>query len=131
LIKVLLDNDVTGFQQLLAGAVESIGWSEYELIEFITLQNVGLDRTTGDREIWRLCQLDSLLLLTANRNQGDADSLEQTITEENTPESLPVLTISDQQRLHNTAYREACVERLLTIVLELRNHLGTGRLYIP
>ena len=72
-----------------------------------------------------------MLLLTANRNQDDADSLEQTITEENTPDSLPVLTISDQQRLHNTSYREACVERPLTIVLELSNHLGTGRLYIP
>lgn len=73
MIKVLLDNDVAGFQQLLAGTVESIGWSEYQLIEFITLQDVGLDRMTGDREIWRLCQRDSLLLLTANRNQDDAD----------------------------------------------------------
>lgn len=131
MIKILLDNDVDGFQELLAGAVESTGWSEFQLVEFITLQDVGLDRTTRDREIWRLCQLDSLLLLTANRNQDDADSLEQTINEESTPDSLPVITVSHQERLHNTTYREACVERLLTIVLELSNHLGTGRLYIP
>lgn len=131
MIRVLLDNDVTGFRQLLAGAVESTGWGEYQLIEFITLQDVGLDQAAGDREIWRLCQLDSLLLLTANRNQDVLDSLEQTINQENTPDSLPVITVSHQDRLHNAAYREACIERLLMIVLELSNHLGTGRLYIP
>lgn len=131
MIRVLLDNDLAGFQTLLAGALESTGWSEYQLVEFIMLGDVGLDRATKDRDIWRHCQLHSLLLLTANRHQDDPDSLEQTINEENTPDSLPVITISDQQRLHNAAYREACLESLLTIVLELNNHLGTGRLYIP
>ena len=129
MIKALLDNDVAGFQQLLAGAVESIGWSE--LIEFITLDETGLERDSSDREIWRWCQRNSYLLLTANRNQKDPDSLQLTIREENTPDSLPVITISNQQRLHNAAYREACIERLLTIVLELSDHLGTGRLYVP
>jgi hypothetical protein len=127
----MLDNDVAGFQQLLAGAVESIGWNEYELVEFTTLYEVGFEQDASDREIWRWCQLNSYLLLTANRNQKDSHSLQLTIREENTPASLPVITISDQQRLHNAGYREACVERLLTIVLELSNHLGTGRLYIP
>lgn len=129
MIKVLLDNDVAGFQQLLAGAVESIGWGE--LIEFMALGEVGLERNTPDREVWRWCQRNRYLLLTANRNQKDPDSLQLTIREENTPDSLPVITISSQQRLHNAAYREACVDRLLTIVLELIDHLGTGRLYIP
>lgn len=129
MIKALLDNDVAGFQQLLARAVESIGWSE--IIEFITLEEIGLERDTSDREVWRWCQRNSYLLLTANRNQKDPDSLQLTIREENTPDSLPVITISNQQRLHNAAYREACIERLLTIVLELSDHLGTGRLYIP
>jgi predicted nuclease of predicted toxin-antitoxin system len=131
LIRALLDNDVAGFQELLAGTVESTGWNEYELIEFITLDEIGLDRDTSDREIWRWCQLNSCLLLTANRNQKDLDSLQLTIREENTPYSLPVVTISNQKRLHNTAYREVCVQRLMTIVLELSNHLGTGRVYIP
>lgn len=131
MIKVLLDNDIAGFRTLLAGAIESTGWSEYELIEFILLKDIGLDHSTKDREIWRRCQLNSLILLTANRNQGDPESLEETISEENTPNSLPVITISNQQKLHNATYREACIESLLTIVLELNNHLGTGRIYIP
>lgn len=131
MIKVLLDNDIAGFQTHLAGAVERAGWSEYQLIEFITLEDVGLNRETKDREIWRRCQLNSMILLTANRNEDDPDSLEQALVEENTLHSLPVITISNQQRLHNADYREACIESLLTIVLELNNHLGTGRLYIP
>jgi hypothetical protein len=69
--------------------------------------------------------------LTTNRNEKGYDSLQLTIREENTSGSLPVITVSDQQKLHNSAYREACIESLLTIVLELNNHLGTGRLYIP
>lgn len=131
MIKVLLDNDVDGFHGLLAGAVESTGWSEFQLVEFITLNDAGLDRSAGDREIWRQCQSQRLLLLTANRNRDVVDSLEQTINEENSPDCLPVITISDQQRLHNATYRKACVESLLTIVLDLSNQLGTGRLYIP
>ncbi|MCI0388155.1 MAG: ACP S-malonyltransferase [Acidobacteria bacterium] len=131
MIKVLLDNDISGFQTLLTGTIESAGWSEYELIEFIRLKDLGLDYTTNDREIWRRCQKSGYILLTTNRNEKGDDSLQLTIREENTPGSLPVITVSDQQKLHNSAYREECIERLLTIVLELNNHLGTGRLYIP
>ncbi len=119
MIKALPDNDIAGFQALLTGAMENASWSEYQLIEFITLKDLGLDRATKDREIWRRCQLDSLILLTANRNQDDPDSREQTLSEETTSHSLPVITISDQQRLHNSAYREACIEGLLTIEIVL------------
>jgi len=130
-IRVLLDADITGFQALLVGTLEATGWSEYKLLEFVTLSEVGLDEATSDREIWRRCQLDSMLLLTANRNRDDRDSLEQTISQENSASSLPVITISAQERLHNAVYREACIERLINIVLELSDNLGTGRLYIP
>ena len=44
-----MDNDVAGFQQLLAGAVESIGWNEYELVEFTTLYEVGFELDASDR----------------------------------------------------------------------------------
>jgi len=130
-IRVLLDADITGFQALLVGTLEATGWSEYKLLEFVTLSEVGLDEATSDREIWRRCQLDSMLLLTANRNRDDRDSLEQTISQENSASSLPVITISAQERLHNAVYREACIERLINTVLELSDNLGTGRLYIP
>jgi hypothetical protein len=131
LIKALLDNDVAGFKEILVAALQSTGWNDYQLIEFTTLEEVGLARDATDREIWRWCQINSHLLLTANRNERDKHSLQLTVREENTPFALPVITISDQQRLHNAAYREACIERLLTIVLELGNYLGTGRLYLP
>lgn len=131
MIKVLVDADITGFQFLLVGTLEDTGWSKYQLVEFVTLSDVGLEEATSDREIWRRCQLDSMLLLTANRNRDDTNSLEQTINDENSDNSLPVITVSNQDRLHNASYREACIESLINIVLELSNHLGTGRLYIP
>lgn len=103
MIRVLFDNDISGFQSLLTGAIESTGWSEYQLIEFITLEDLGLDESTNDREIWRRCQQSGYVLLTTNRNEKGADSLQLTIREENTPSSLPVITVSSQRRLRNPA----------------------------
>ncbi len=72
-----------------------------------------------------------MLLLTDNRSMKEQDSLEQTIREENTPTSLPVLTIGSVDRLDERVYRERCVERLLEIGLNLDDYLGTGRIFIP
>ncbi|MDX2032945.1 MAG: ACP S-malonyltransferase [Blastocatellia bacterium] len=131
MIRLLLDHDITGFRALLSGSLENMGWAEYRLVEFTTLREAGLPHDTADRIIWRHCQQNSLILLTANRNRADIDSLEQTLMEENTPDSLPVVTVSDQQKLFDSIYRERCVERLLEIVFDLSSYLGTGRLYIP
>jgi hypothetical protein len=57
--------------------------------------------------------------------------LEQTIRDENTVTSLPVITISRADRVIEPAYRERCAIRFLEIVLDLPDYLGTGRLYIP
>jgi hypothetical protein len=67
-ITVLLDNDITGHSDLLAGTLNSTGWAEYGLVKFITLTDTGLARNALDREIWQHCQRNSLILLTANRN---------------------------------------------------------------
>jgi hypothetical protein len=72
-----------------------------------------------------------MILLTGNRNLKDPDSLEQTIREENTPFSLPVITISDPQELINPDYRDRCLNRLVEIVFDLENYLGSARLFIP
>jgi hypothetical protein len=45
-----------------------------------------------DREIGRTAQASRMIPLTGNRNLKDPDSLEQTIREEDTPFSLPVIT---------------------------------------
>lgn len=72
-----------------------------------------------------------MFLLTSNRNMDDEDSLEQTIRDENTPTSLPVITIARSERIAERAYREDCAARLLEIVLYPENHVGVGRPFIP
>ena len=65
-----------------------------------------------------------MILLTHNRNMKDENSLEQTLREENTPTSLPVITIGRVDRLRERAYRERCVIRLVEIGLEIEELLG-------
>jgi hypothetical protein len=72
-----------------------------------------------------------MLLLTANRNAKGDNSLEQTIREESTSTSLPVITIGSLDRLVEREYREQCSTRLVDIMLYLDNYLGVGRLFIP
>lgn len=59
------------------------------------------------------------------------DSLEQTIREENTSASLPVLTIGSLDRFSDREYREQCAVRLVDILLDLENYRGVGRIFIP
>lgn len=72
-----------------------------------------------------------MLLLTGNRNMDGEDSLEQTLRAENTPTSLPVITISRIDSLRESAFRIRCARRLVEIVLSLEQYLGVGRLYTP
>jgi hypothetical protein len=127
----MLDNDITGNRDLLEETVKSLGWEEYQLVHFITLREYGLAESSDDREVWRCCQKDGMILLTGNRNKEDDSSLEQTLRDENTERALPVLTIGDTQRLGERGYRERCIYSLLDVILFLDNHLGTARLYIP
>jgi hypothetical protein len=131
MISLLLDNDIAGHRDLFAGMLRSTGWDEYQLVKFITMDEVGLASDTPDREVWRFCQQHGLLLLTANRNQDDVDSLEQTLREENTSDCLPIITVSAPQRIIEPEYRERCIHALIGIVLDLDNYLGAARLYIP
>ncbi|MBD2519193.1 hypothetical protein H6G93_30385 [Nostoc sp. FACHB-973] len=60
------------------------------------------------------------------------DSLEQVMREENTPTSLPVVTIADPDRvLNDSIYRERCVDRLVEIVVYIGNYIGARRVFIP
>ncbi len=35
---VMLDNDITGFRDLLVGTLRTTGWQDYGLVEFVTMK---------------------------------------------------------------------------------------------
>jgi hypothetical protein len=52
--------------------------------------------------------------------------------EKNTSESLPVITVSNADRLLNDSeYRGRCVESLVEIVLDIDTYRGARRIFIP
>jgi len=130
-ITILVDHNIEGQAVLLWSALAAGGWLELAPVRLVTLADVGLPFDSSDREVWRLAQARRMLLLTDNRSMSGEHSLEQTIREENTPTSLPAITIGRVDRLDESAYRERCVTRLIEIGLDLANYVGTGRLFIP
>lgn len=128
---VLVDYNLTGYVVLFQGTLASEGWLDLLSVRFVTLKEANLSVDSNDRIIWRFAQSNQMLLLTANRNAKGEDSLEQTIREEGTATSLPVITIGSLDRLIEREYREQCSARLAEIVLYIENYLGTSRLFIP
>ena len=97
-----------------------------------TFRTLGLSDTASDAWIWRTCQREGLVLITGNRNDDGPDSLEATIRNENQPESLPVITIGDADRvLRDRLYAENVAERLLDYLMRIDEVRGVGRLYVP
>jgi hypothetical protein len=132
---ILADVNIQGHVERLIDVIESgewaALWAEFGLA-LTTFRRLGLARDTSDRVIWRLCQSQQLLLLTANRNSDDLDSLEATIREEGTPESLPVFTLADADRIwDSSAYAERIMVRLMDYLSDLDDYRGTGRLFLP
>ncbi len=130
-MKVLLDHHMKRQGILLWSIMKNEGWLKLIDIPMLTFAEMGIPVDASDREVWRFAQKRQLILLTANRNDKDADSLAQTIWEENTSTSLPVLTVGVLDRMEERAYREKCAERIVDIVLHIENYLGVGRIYIP
>lgn len=131
MIKILIDHNIEGLARRLWRTLDQAGWVQATEIVFAYFTEVGLPRDSSDRVVWRFVQAQGMFLLTANRNDDDDDSLEQTIRDENTALALPVITIGNAGRLVERAYREKCADRLLEIVLYPENYLGTGRQFIP
>ena len=59
-------------------------------------------------------QQHDVILVTANRNPEGADSLEATIQEGNTPDSLAVFTLANVERIRRERRYAHEVSRLLT-----------------
>ena len=91
-----------------------------------------LPRDSTDALIWRTCQQEELVLVTGNRNDDDADSLEAVIRAENQPNSLPVITLANPQRIAGIA---STPRPQPTSLLELSDRIddfrGAGRIYVP
>jgi predicted nuclease of predicted toxin-antitoxin system len=129
---VLVDHNLKGHALILLGSIASQGWLDSVPIRFVTFEEIGLSIDSNDRVVWRLAQENQMILLTANRSMKDEDSLEQVMREENTPTSLPVVTIGNADRvLNDSSYRERCVDRLVEIVIYLGNYMGARRVFIP
>lgn len=128
---ILVDYNIEGQATILWDTFVAGGWQDLRPVRMLMFADVGLAPNSDDRTVWRFAQTHCMLLLTNNRSSNEADSLEQTIRDENTIEALPVLTIGNVERVAERAYRERCVERLIEIVIELDSYLGTGRIFIP
>ena len=131
MIIILADHDIEGHAYSLIGVLGAEGWLEMVDLRLATFAEVDLPLDLPDRAVWRFAQENGMILLTNNRNMDGEDSLEQTLREENTSTSLPIVTIANAGRLSERHYRERCAFQLLEIVLELEKHVGRSRVYIP
>ena len=127
----LIDHNLERQSIILLGYIASQGWLDIVPIRFVTFEQVALPVDSDDRLVWRFAQENKMILLTANRNMKDEDSLEQVMREENSPTSLPVLTIGKVDRLYEPDYRERCANRIVEIVMYINDYMGASRIFIP
>lgn len=128
----LIDHNLKGHALVFFGAIASQGWLDIVSVQFVTFTELDIPTDTDDRTVWRLAQENQMILLTANRSMKGEDSLEQVMREESTSASLPVVTISNADRLlSDPDYRSRCVESFVEIVLSIESYRGTQRIFIP
>ena len=97
-----------------------------------TFEQLGLLPNSSDLLIWQKCQQEQLVLLTANRNEKGAESLQFAIRSFNKPDSIPVFTLANQARItKDRPYAEHVADRLLEYAFDIDNLRGTGRIYLP
>jgi hypothetical protein len=128
---ILVDYNLNRQAILLSGSLVNGGWLDLVPIRFVNFAEIGLPADSNDRVVWQFAQANRMLLLTGNRNAKSQDSLEQVMRQENTPISLPIITIANPERVNEYNYREMCVEKLVEIVIDIQDYMGTGRLFIP
>lgn len=129
---VLADYNLNWQAILISGSFVTGGWLDLAPIQLVTtFEGISLSADSNDRVVLEFAQANGMLLLTANRNAKGEDSLEQVMREENQPTSFPIITIGDPDRVNESNYRERCVERLVEIVIDIQDYMGSGRLFIP
>lgn len=132
MIILLADQNLEGHARLLMATLSDLGWTNLLDLRLATFAEIELAGDSPDRDVWRRAQDLNMLLLTDNRNNDGPDSLEQTLLDERSNASLPVLTVGSADRLRkDQAYREACAARVAEIAIDLERYLGISRIYIP
>ncbi len=131
MIAILVDHNMEGQAGWLWDVLIKIELPDIIDMKMVMFADIGLPENSADRIVWRFAQKNSMLLLTDNRSDHEEDSLEQTIREENSLESFPVLTIGSLDRMKESYYRVKCAERIAEIVLDLKTYMGIGRIFIP
>jgi len=132
---ILADAHAIGHVDYLVRLLQAAPWAEFwqDLgITYFRFEDVGLSPESTDLEIWQRCQAEQLILITDNRNYDSPASLESVIRELNAPDSLPVFTIGDLDKLRTSRrYAERVVIMLYDYLLRIDTVRGTGRLYLP
>jgi hypothetical protein len=132
---ILSDSNIEGHLRLLLAHLESPTWREiWHSLNLTVYQfaDLRLAKDASDAELWQACQNRGVILITANRNAEGPDSLEATLRARNAPDSLPVLTLANADRiLTSNDYADRVVERLLQYLLDIDGVRGAGRLYLP
>jgi hypothetical protein len=132
---LLPDHNIKGhFEVLLRIWTSPSLWDFWEGLSLSaeSFESLGIPESLPDSELWQLCQERELILLTGNRNEDGANSLEATIAAHNGPTSLPVFTISaPDQVMVDRFYAERVAEKVIDYVSDLEKIRGTGRLFVP
>jgi hypothetical protein len=135
MLAIMADNDVERHVQVLLRICNSDEWHEVWAslsCDVESFEGLGTPRNTSDRELWQLCQRHDIVLITGNRNEEHAQSLETTIRELGAADSLPVLTIGDPTLLlSDRDYAGRAAVRLMEYLIDIQALRGAGRLYLP
>jgi hypothetical protein len=133
--RILADHNVELHVEVLVRICLSPKWADVWAslaCQIDSFEGLGLPHETIDSKLWQLCQERGIVLITGNRNADGPTSLEMAIHQLRTDKSLPVVTISDPDRLlRDRDYAQAAAARLLEHLWDLERLRGTGRLYIP
>lgn len=134
---LLTDVNVQGYLRYLKRLMKDQGLLEL-LTEFdislATFPDLGLDRGTDDRTLWRYCQDNGWVLFTDNRNHDGVDSLEATLRDSWREGCLPVLTLVDKGRFerdptHAARVADSVAEWLCKVFVDgIRDR---RRIYVP
>jgi hypothetical protein len=129
------DNDVERHLQVLLSVCNSDEWREVWdslACDVWSFEQLCLPRDSSDRALWQACQQANIVLITGNRNEDHADSLEAAIRDLSDTHSLPVLTIGTPlQLLTDREYAERAAVRLMENLIDLNAVRGAGRLCLP